>query len=49
MREMNKQRRTVVGEEYAPFPASSTMAAAVALAVVGLLVIFSMLMRAGVC
>ena len=47
MRELNKQRRSVVGEQYAPFPASSTMVAAVALAVVGLLVILSMLLRAG--
>lgn len=47
MRELNRQRRLVVGDQYAPFPASSTMAAAVALAVVGLLVIVSMLVRAG--
>ena len=47
MRELNRQRRTVVGDQYAAFPASSAMAVAVALAVVGLLVILSMLVRAG--
>jgi inner membrane protein YidH len=47
MREMNKQRKQVVGDAYPPFPVSSAMAAAVVLAVVGLLVIFSIMARAG--
>ncbi len=47
MRVLNEQRRQVVGQAYPPLPTSSTMAAAVALAILGLVVIFSIMLRAG--